>query len=75
MKDLRFTAKSELTVEELNELHIPHTNGWVTGWYADGYILGDIIEVDEEYIVHEWWCKVDENTMQEGDDCRWLNIL
>lgn len=40
-------------------------DGYITGWYADGYLLGDIWETDEEYITFEWWVPVKEDTLKE----------
>lgn len=68
MNKFKFKAKSELNIEEMDGFGIPHENGWVTGWYADGYLLGDALEVHEEYIAHEWWCKVDKNTVKSLDN-------
>lgn len=39
-------------------------DGFIHGWYSDGHIIGDVIEVDEEYIIHEFWCPVDKSTLQ-----------
>ena len=41
-------------------------DGFIHGWYSDGHIIGDVIEVDEEYIIHEFWCPVDKSTLQIG---------
>lgn len=40
--------------------------GFISGWYSDGYIIGNVIEADDEYIIHEFWCPVDKSTLQLG---------
>ncbi|MCO8292638.1 hypothetical protein [Tetragenococcus halophilus] len=40
-------------------------DGYLTGWYADGYLLGDIIEIDIEYLTFEWWVPIQEDTLKE----------
>lgn len=62
----KFKARSKMKIKELDFLNIPHDEkGYLIGWYSDGYLLGDVVEVDEDYIIHEWWCKVDEDTVME----------
>lgn len=38
--------------------------GYVTGFYVDGYIVGPVVESTEEYISLEWWCPVDVSTLK-----------
>lgn len=40
--------------------------GYIHGWYSDGYIIGHVIEADDEYIIHEFWCAIDKSTLQLG---------
>lgn len=39
--------------------------GYIRGWYVDGYIVGDIVEATDEYIIHEFWCPIDKSTLAE----------
>lgn len=41
-------------------------DGFIHGWYSDGFIIGHVIEADDEYIIHEFWCPVDKTTLQLG---------
>ena len=34
-----------------------HKDGYLYGYYADGVLLGDLMEVSEEYVVFEYWIK------------------
>lgn len=43
-------------------------DGYIKGWYVDGFILGDIIEVDDEVLNFEYWIAVDESTLREVQD-------
>ena len=63
MKDFKFRGKSMLSKEKLDELNIEHQDGWVYGSLVDGYIVGDIVEVAEEYISLEWWIPVEIETI------------
>lgn len=51
-----------MSIVELDERGIDHTNGWIYGNLINNgdhpYIVGDIIEATEEYIVHEHWVPV-----------------
>lgn len=37
--------------------------GYIHGWYVDGYIVGGIEEVNDEYISLEKWCPVHPDTV------------
>ena len=63
MREYIFRGKAVITEEKLDELGIPHKNGWLFGDYSCGYILGPVVECTEEYIAHEWWCGVDDDTV------------
>ena len=63
MRGIRFRGKAKMSKEELNEIGVPHINGWVFGNYSDSHILGKVIESNSEYITHEWWCEVDSATV------------
>lgn len=32
--------------------------GYITGWYVDGFILGDVVEADSETIIFGYWVPV-----------------
>lgn len=38
--------------------------GYIQGWYVDGYIVGDIVEATDEYVIHEFWCPVDKDSVE-----------
>ncbi|GGP17296.1 YopX family protein [Oceanobacillus neutriphilus] len=62
MRDVLFRGKARLSTEELDELEITHENGWVFGNYIENgfspYIVGDLADVGNDYIAHEWWVEV-----------------
>lgn len=62
MRLIKFRGKAVMSIDELDERGINHTNGWIYGnLISNGdhpYIVGDIIEATEEYIVHEQWVPV-----------------
>jgi uncharacterized phage protein (TIGR01671 family) len=58
MREIKFRGKSVLSIEELNDKEIPHDNGWVYGWYVDGWIVGEYADSDDEWISFEWWSQV-----------------
>lgn len=38
--------------------------GYIHGYYVDGYIVGPVVDVDQEYISLEWWCLVQQSTVE-----------
>lgn len=62
MREIKFRGKSKLVIEELEELYVEHSNGWVYGnlvmYGKTPYIVGDFIEVDLEYTINEFWIPV-----------------
>ncbi len=36
---------------------------YVYGWYVDGFIVGKVMELDDEYIDLEYWVPVDPETV------------
>lgn len=62
MRPIKFRGKAVMSIDELDERGIDHTNGWIYGNLINNgdhpYIVGDIIEATEEYIVHEQWVPV-----------------
>ncbi len=45
-------------------------DGYIHGWYVDGYIVGKMLEVNEEYCDLEFCCPIDKSTLAAigGDD-------
>lgn len=43
-------------------------DGYIEGYYLKGpsgpYLVGELIEVDQEYTVLEYWVPVDKNTLE-----------
>jgi hypothetical protein len=37
---------------------------YVYGWYVDGFIVGEVMEVDNEWIALEYWVPVDPETVR-----------
>ncbi len=59
-------AFDDLKELEAENIEIPHKNGWVTGSFiAPDLIVGDLVEVDQDYFNTEWWAKVDPKTVGE----------
>ena len=42
-------------------------NNYVYGHYVDGYIVGPIVDIGDDHIDLEYWCKVDPDTLVEVD--------
>ncbi|HZJ98861.1 MAG TPA: YopX family protein [Tissierellaceae bacterium] len=67
MRKIRFRGKATMSIEELNEIGIKHDSGWVYGSLIIdnnmAFIVGRVIEWDEEYLAHEWWVMVDIGTV------------
>lgn len=61
-----YRGKSVLSIEELNDKEIPHENGWVYGWYVDGWIVGNYADSDDEWIAFEWWSQVIPETVGQS---------
>lgn len=60
-------AKSTISITELDEIEMEHQVGWVTGWFADGMILGDMVDVCGESAVHEYCVPVDPKTLEVAE--------
>ncbi len=62
MRKIKFRGKSKMEIEEMNRIGLKHDDGWVYGYLVmngyQPYIVGEFIEVGEEYTVNEWWCPV-----------------
>lgn len=44
---------------------------YISGWYVDGYIVGPVVDVGDDHIDFEYWCKVDEDTVT---DCELVKV-
>ncbi len=63
MSEYKFRGKAVMTKDELDHQDIPNYKGWVRGsLVTDGdsrYIVGEVVEANEDGLIHEWWVKVD----------------
>jgi hypothetical protein len=61
-REIKFRGKSTLTEERLNELEMNHDIGWVTGFFVISgntpYIIGEIVDSDEDYVTPDFWTPV-----------------
>lgn len=65
---MKFQAQPKFVDEMPSDLDIPlNSQGYVEGYYVDGFIVGDFIETNEEYTSLEWWCPVDVSTLKPLD--------
>lgn len=68
---MRFKAQPKLVDQTPSELDIPlDSDGYVHGWYVDGFIVGKVMESCEEYIALEFWCPVDVSTLEQEESAR-----
>ena len=62
MREIKFRGKSTMSIGKMDRFGINHNNGWVNGNLVmcrkQPFIVGDFIEVDEEFTINEWWCPV-----------------
>lgn len=62
MRQIKFRGKAKLLIDELNNRGINHSNGWIYGnLIVNGnrpYIVGSLIEANEDYITFEQWVPV-----------------
>ncbi len=53
---------------EVYSVPLPELAGYdgtyVYGWYVDGFIVGEVIEANDEYIAIEYWVPVDPETVR-----------
>lgn len=63
MREILFGGEATMSIEKLNELNIYHENGWVTGYYVDGYIVGDVVEAGECGFYPEYWVRVKKDSV------------
>ena len=64
-REIEFRGVPSLTKEELEYADIPLKNGFAYGSYSDGDILGRMIESSDEYCIHEWWCPIINETLEQ----------
>ena len=65
---IKFKAKAVMSIDALNELEIEHENGWVTGnWVDEHWIIGEVIDVCDEYFQPSFWVKIDPLTVRQID--------
>lgn len=38
--------------------------GYIHGWYVDGFIVGAVQESTEEYIAMDFWCPIEKDTLE-----------
>ena len=62
MRPIKFRGKVDMALDELDKRGIDHDRGWVYGnLISNGtqpYIVGSLIEVNEDYITFEQWVPV-----------------
>ena len=62
MRETKFRGKVTGEFNELEALGIIDKKGWVVGNLIQNgnhpMIVGDLVEIDDEYIVHDWWVSV-----------------
>ncbi|WP_321388694.1 hypothetical protein [uncultured Enterococcus sp.] len=56
-------TENKKMVEELTGQKLD-SEGYIHGYYVDGCIVGDFVEVTDEYAALEFWCEVDPDTLQ-----------
>lgn len=65
---MKFKAKPKMVDQTPSDFDIPvDAEGYVRGWYVDGFIVGEVIESTEEYINLEYWCPVDVSTLEQEE--------
>lgn len=66
-REIKFRGKANIPQTELNEKGIPHEDGWVIGYLNKlrnrCYILSELIEADDDYIIAEYWVPVINETV------------
>lgn len=69
MIEMKFKAKPEKSIQSLIEQGVPiDPDGYVRGWYVDGFIVGTPVEHTDEYLALEYWCSIYEDTLKPVDD-------
>lgn len=57
---------TDFVIEGKEQGYIDEKN-YVYGYYVDGYIVGPVVDVGDDHIDLEYWCKVDPDTVVEVD--------
>lgn len=66
---VKFKAQPKLVDQKPSDFEMPlDADGYVHGWYVDGFIVGGVIESTEEYVSLEYWCPVDVSTLKKVHD-------
>jgi len=62
----QFRAKIQYwdEMEDKEDYPVANEDGWVTGWYADGIMVGKAIECNEDGVVFDWWTWVDPESVE-----------
>jgi hypothetical protein len=60
---IKYRGKTNIDINELEEMGLEHDGNWVFGTYLDGYIVNGVVEATSEYIALKNWCPVDRNTV------------
>src|SRR5690625_4511091 len=67
MRSIKFRGKAVMSIEELDEMEFEHERGWVFGNLIQNgdnpWIVGDFIEINSDYVAHEFWVKVEPETV------------
>lgn len=69
MRNIKFKGKATMATEALDEIGIPHNDGWVEGnLIIDGktaFIVQGIVDWSSDYLNHEWWVKINIKTASQ----------
>lgn len=57
-------AENKKIVEDMTGQKLD-SEGYIHGYYVNGYVVGNFAEVTDEYANLEFWCEVDPDTLQE----------
>ncbi|AIC95399.1 YopX family protein [Shouchella lehensis] len=70
MREIKFRGKATMSDKEMEELNLVHSNGWVYGnLIKDGqlaFIVGPVADWDSDYLAHEWWLIVENETVGQA---------
>lgn len=50
-----------------------YKDGYLYGYLADGVLLGDLVEIDSEYVAFEWWINVEDKEVVKREG--WWTLL
>ncbi len=81
MKNTKYMFKAVpkpnvLDANDYSDYHVPlpelagYDGTYVYGWYVDGFIVGKVMESDDEYIALEYWVPVDPETVCLVEEAR-----